>query len=402
MRNTIYKLIFTMLLCTVTINAMVVTQKSFKNLYLSIFDNTSDVEDGYWLELGVSLENVSEIFFEQRKLEKQYPLSLDVDFILYLDKNLFKKEIHSLGVKDLILDLKNGKILKSKFMLEVLKVVEEDNNQILATKTKVAQLFAYAFLSDIRNAQRILADVTSEVERVELAKRVIGFMQDTTYEAISNAPISIVNSVDAQSIIHNGITYGFVTSPHTGRIWLDRNLGAARVCISVDDVACYGDYYQFGRNADGHEDSASSITNITSPVVDPVGHGDFIVSRRYWNDSDVDANSSLKILNWSNVNGRSVCPVGFRVPTAPEVAAETLDVNIGNIDDLFNDFLKLPAAGGRSDRGVMALVNSWAFLWTTTTTSNYHADLFAFANDNFVRRYSLPVASGESVRCIRD
>ena len=32
------------------------------------------------------------------------------------------------------------------------------------------------------------------------------------------------------SITHNGVTYGFVTSPYTGKVWLDRNLGAARVC----------------------------------------------------------------------------------------------------------------------------------------------------------------------------
>ncbi|RLA70314.1 MAG: hypothetical protein DRG30_09360, partial [Epsilonproteobacteria bacterium] len=43
---------------------------------------------------------------------------------------------------------------------------------------------------------------------------------------------SIVASNSAENpcldpIVHNGTTYGCVTSPHTGKVWLVRNLGAA-------------------------------------------------------------------------------------------------------------------------------------------------------------------------------
>ena len=43
-------------------------------------------------------------------------------------------------------------------------------------------------------------------------------------------------------IVHSGLKYGIVKSPYTSKIWLDRNLGAKRVCQSFDDKKCYGVY----------------------------------------------------------------------------------------------------------------------------------------------------------------
>ena len=59
-------------------------------------------------------------------------------------------------------------------------------------------------------------------------------------------------------------TYLEVTNTTTGETWLDRNLGASRVCTALDDAACFGDYYQWGRDADGHEkfDSTTTATKL--------------------------------------------------------------------------------------------------------------------------------------------
>ena len=92
------------------------------------------------------------------------------------------------------------------------------------------------------------------------------------------------------TIVHNGSTYGTVTSPYTGRVWLDRNLGAFRVCTRLDDTSCYGDYYQWGRNYDGHEND-SSETNSTL-ALDINSAGDKFITTSVtpddWADSDVD------------------------------------------------------------------------------------------------------------------
>ena len=38
-----------------------------------------------------------------------------------------------------------------------------------------------------------------------------------------------------------------------GQTWMDRNLGARQVANAINDVFSYGNYYQWGRSADGHE-----------------------------------------------------------------------------------------------------------------------------------------------------
>ena len=47
--------------------------------------------------------------------------------------------------------------------------------------------------------------------------------------------------------------YGTVVNPVTGKVWLDRNLGATQVATSCTDADSYGDLYQWGRAADGHQ-----------------------------------------------------------------------------------------------------------------------------------------------------
>jgi hypothetical protein len=63
--------------------------------------------------------------------------------------------------------------------------------------------------------------------------------------------------------VFDGLEYKLVLSPDTGRVWLDRNLGARQVCTSSTDAACYGDLYQWGRAKDGHESRTSGNKAIT-------------------------------------------------------------------------------------------------------------------------------------------
>jgi len=53
------------------------------------------------------------------------------------------------------------------------------------------------------------------------------------------------------------IPKGLVVSK-TGRIWMDKNLGAKRVATSPDDSLAFGFYYQWGRGSDGHQERLST------------------------------------------------------------------------------------------------------------------------------------------------
>lgn len=203
----------------------------------------------------------------------------------------------------------------------------------------------------------------------------------------------------AETITHNGVIYGTVTSPHTGRVWLDRNLGASQVCTAYNDSACYGDYYQWGRGADGHQNSNSSTRTIQATSINNIGHGDFIKGHNDW--ASVDSNGSQRHFIWSKFDGSSVCPIGFRVPSITEIRVETLDCDVTNRDTAFSNFLKLPSAGNRGDfDGQMSSEGLGGYIWTNSiNTSNAH---FINFTQYSAHEYPNNLTGGLSIRCIKD
>ncbi len=252
------------------------------------------------------------------------------------------------------------------------------------------------------------------------------------------------------------ITYGIVTSPITGKKWLDRNLGAIEVCtksrgleaLKFDGVEysteaeaneayvnsqkdCFGDLYQWGRLADGHEkinytdtsknQSVSYADNLTindNGIIKASGDGatKFIKNPNSpydWTDKDFDG-SKRKAL-WEKTDGTSICPNGFRVPTIDELKAETTnwsdssmteDESIGKVkvinrDTAFKNFLKFPVSGNR-DYGDASLDNQGyrGFVWSSLPVGS-NARSLSF-NDANARDGWHGRTYGLSVRCIKD
>jgi uncharacterized protein (TIGR02145 family) len=107
---------------------------------------------------------------------------------------------------------------------------------------------------------------------------------------------------------------GEVFSPTTGRVWMDRNLGASRVATSINDKEAYGDLFQWGRAADGYE-KCNSLTTALRSSGDTPGHDRFIIS----NGSAPNWRTSQSINLWQGVDGiNNPCPAGFRIPTQSE------------------------------------------------------------------------------------
>jgi uncharacterized protein (TIGR02145 family) len=210
-------------------------------------------------------------------------------------------------------------------------------------------------------------------------------------KASNNSQIPwIISTEDNQlsSMIHNGVTYGTVTSPHTGKIWLDRNLGAKRVCQSFNDEQCYGDYYQWGRAADGHEKVGSSSFTIIGK------------SQKYdWKPSDSSGSQRQAFL--MKTDGSGICPRGFRVPTIDELLAETLSQGVKNLNDVFSSFLKLPSAGSRfSGAGNMTGQDRFGFYGSSSPVEG-GAEFLIFSS-GFLKKDSRGRLDGVSVRCIKD
>ena len=72
-------------------------------------------------------------------------------------------------------------------------------------------------------------------------------------------PTEYNDNYSSKTIVYLGLTYSFVYNTTTQKIWLDRNLGATQVATSFNDAASYGDLYQWGRSADGHQLRTSTI-----------------------------------------------------------------------------------------------------------------------------------------------
>jgi hypothetical protein len=191
-----------------------------------------------------------------------------------------------------------------------------------------------------------------------------------------------------ENITHNGTTYGMVVSPKTGKIWLDRNLGASRVCTANNDQSCYGDYYSWGREHDGHQESNSTVVNTKATDITNVG-SNYIAVLADW--STADTNGSIRQARWASTDGSSICPKDFRVPTEAEWIAETDRAN-------FNSFLKIPLAGSRFGFLGFSGVGTSSNLWSNT-----------FDNQSSNNRRTLnggtsnaPWDVGLPIRCIRD
>jgi hypothetical protein len=146
----------------------------------------------------------------------------------------------------------------------------------------------------------------------------------------------------------------------TGRIWMDRNLGASRVAeISTDSLA-YGDLYQWGRLADGHQIRTSATSSSLSSKDIP-GNGLFIKVSNLINDWRSPFNNDL----WQGLNGtNNPCPSGFRLPTSAELEEERKSWISNNAAGAFASILHLPQAGYREDNGTLYHVGG--SYWSST------------------------------------
>jgi hypothetical protein len=212
----------------------------------------------------------------------------------------------------------------------------------------------------------------------------------------------------------------------TGRIWMDRNLGATGVSSSSPKYANYGDLYQWGRGADGHQamiwTDIYSSAGTTSPkgtaidtsrttiksTTDSPGHSKFILSW-YFNislgatkeDWREPKNDNL----WQGNNGiNNPCPVGFRLPTYQEAKDElsSWGPNIGAIGLVnFGPISPYPSVPVRDTRYGETSKGGGAngLYWTSTVLGD---NVYVIDADNRKMSITSQRGMGICVRCIKD
>ena len=207
---------------------------------------------------------------------------------------------------------------------------------------------------------------------------------------VGTFPVGTVNCAGATAVVN-------VTNPTTGKIWMDRNLGASQVATSSTDAASYGDLYQWGRRADGHQ-CRTSATTATLSSVDQPANSNFMLAPSAPSDWRSPQNVNL----WQGVNGvNNPCPSGYRIPTDPELEAERLSWSVNTSVGAFASPLKLPMAGYRySNIGSLAAVGTDGRYWSSTVSGINSRGLYSYSSNALMFTYVR--AYGFTVRCLKD
>lgn len=155
-----------------------------------------------------------------------------------------------------------------------------------------------------------------------------------------------------------------VLNPITNKTWMDRNLGASRAATDSTDESAYGDLYQWGRFADGHQCRNSLVTSELSSTSKP-DMEDFISTQNEQHDWLNPQNDEL----WEASN--NPCPFGYRLPTMAELNAERLSWGCENNSfGAFNSPLKLTLTGFRHFLdGSFVNVDSVGRYWSSTVST---------------------------------
>ncbi|PAM94090.1 hypothetical protein B4N84_13485 [Flavobacterium sp. IR1] len=202
----------------------------------------------------------------------------------------------------------------------------------------------------------------------------------------------------------NGTTCSFrretmsnIVASGSGLIWMSYNLGATAIPTSKTDVAQYGDYYQWGRESDGHQKKNSPTDTTLSPTDSSV-HGFFIIATFHWA-------SARSTTSWIGVTGKNnPCPSGFRIPTKADWDQEIAYSNITDSDTAYNSVLKLTVGGYRDkNTGNLKDDSQTGYYWTSTALSTTATKAeFKINSSSVSTNTGGRPAFGENVRCIQD
>ena len=220
--------------------------------------------------------------------------------------------------------------------------------------------------------------------------------------------INLVPRIDIKSIPASATAVVDVT--YDSQTWMDRNLGARRVATALNDVLSYGNHYQWGRPADGHEISVwngatptggrgfadATALEALSATTTP-GHPNFILTNAGpldWLATQADPD------RWATAN-QGPCPAGYHVPTNNEWNTADTFGAWNNNTDTFNSDLKLPSAGLRNRINGLFYYqgthgNYWSSTVSGTTARNLDFGSTAAGTTNNSRAY------GFTVRCLKD
>jgi uncharacterized protein (TIGR02145 family) len=266
-----------------------------------------------------------------------------------------------------------------------------------------------AVLEASSTTQGFLPPRMTEAQRNAISSAVAGLVVWCS-DCGSNGELQVHNGTTWKNMIGEGTASSIpsVTNPTTGKVWMDRNLGASQVATSSTDALAYGDLYQWGRGTDGHQLRTSGVT-ATESITDTPGNNLFIADATIasGNTAYGDWRSTTNNSLWQGVSGtNNPCPSGYRIPTETEWNSEIATWTSRNSGGAFASPLKLTLGGERSwNDGSISNATTYGEYWSSTVyidNNSNNGSKYVLIDNTNVYNYGSIRAFGFSVRCIKN
>ena len=167
---------------------MSVTQEQVEELYIATFNRASDADGlDYWVNSGLSIDEIAESFFDQKETEEKYPADQsNEDFVQEIYNNVFSRDGEEAGVDYWTQALETASVTKEQMILAMVNGAQGADQGLLENKTEVGLDFANTGLNDINEAVSVLQGITSDDTTVATAhETIMSFMTDTQTETES-------------------------------------------------------------------------------------------------------------------------------------------------------------------------------------------------------------------------
>lgn len=213
------------------------------------------------------------------------------------------------------------------------------------------------------------------------------------------------------------VTYTTVRTAD-GNIWLQQNLGAARVATASDDTNAFGHYFQWGRWDDGHQirtsDTArAAILSPNNPSGIAAGSDKFYYWDRIndWWWAAITSAATWTAATPSATNGTDPCAAlgkHWRLATSQEWEGLMTLENITNTATAFASNLKMPAAGSRTWDTTHVLYRDHYYgeifgsYWTSSVDVDFDYPLSIQTQISGAYTDMSMGGHGMSVRCMKD
>ncbi len=156
------------------------SEEGIVKLYVATFNRAPDSAGlEYWINSGLTLEQIAQSFFDQEETQKLYPNASDnKEFIEAAYGNLFNRAPDSEGAEYWLAALDSGEIHHSVFILAIINGALGDDAIMLKNKTIVGLAFTDAGLNDVDDTREIMKDVDATDASIEEALRKFGLNQE--------------------------------------------------------------------------------------------------------------------------------------------------------------------------------------------------------------------------------